>query len=514
MKNLKHIFSISVMLILFADVSMAQIDAEGGTNTFRRGSFTSPYHFVSPSVFGKSGKSAPNDHAIIISGGDTPLYNYNQYWNDCSLVYQYYTDVVGIPASNITVLMADGKSTDQETLFRSEKDSVSPTSYSPEVKITESGGYRFYIVDAPKDLNGDGTDDIDKPATWADLRNTFDSLANIKDINTLWIFVTDHGSRSQNQICLWKPLTTQNVNPRQFKNFLDGLTFKYTNIFFAQCYSGGFLSELKGDNRTIVTATSASKSSWSLNGEFSHFFRKFFDALVGVSFEGETLDSYIDANGDKNVSMEEAFIYAKDNDGWSKVEDRLARPDSFEAPQFYSSESDFIYCRYDLNGMEEIKYDRRSDIVLEAMYDLIGRSSLENCDVVFRSGKYIHLRDGFRTKNANFRTEFISCEDQYDYLGDINSREQYATELNEQLDDEVRNLTLYPNPTEGVLTILLGEDAGEKVVSIVNIGGGFVYEGRTSDKKIQIDISDQPTGIYLVRVTSDNNAYAKYIVKK
>lgn len=514
MKNLKHIFFISAMLILSVDVSMAQIDAEGGANTLRIGSFTNPYHFVAPGVFEKSGKSAPNDHAIILSGGDTPFYNYPQYWNDCSLVYQYYTDVVGIPASNITVLMADGLSTEQETVIQSEKDSVTPTLYSSQVKITEAGGYRYYTVDAPKDLNGDGIDDIDKPATWTDLRNTFDSLANIKDINTLWIFVTDHGSSIQNQICLWYPLTTQNVNPRQFKNFLDGLTFKYTNIFFAQCYSGGFLKELKGDNRTIVTATSASKTSWSLNGGFSHFFRNFFDALVGVTFDGDTLGSYVDANGDKKVSMEEAFIYAKDNDEWSRVENRLARPDSFEAPQFYSSESDFFYCRYDLNGMEEIKYDRRSDVVLEAMYDLIGRGAIENCDAVFRSGKYIHLRDGFRTHNANFRTEFISCEDQYENIGDINSREQYATELNDQLDDEVRNLTLYPNPTEGVLTILLGEDVGEKVVSIVNIGGGFVYEGRTSDKKIRIDISDQPMGIYLVRVTSDNNAYAKYIVKK
>ncbi len=242
---------------------------------------------------------------------------------------------------------------------------------------------------------------------------------------------------------------------------------------------------------------------------------KFFDALTGTTYDGKKPEDseFIDANGDKTVSLEEAYIYAKDHDACSKLETREKKPEDFEAPQFYSSESDFIYCRFDLEGRVDVKYDKRSDIELEAMYDIIGRSALENCNVVFRSGKYIHLRDGFKTKNANFRTEFISCEDSLDHVGDINSMEYIVTELNEQLEDESWNVELYPIPTEGELNIRFNEE-GNKRITIVDMRGVIAYEGESSNKEVRIDLSNRPMGIYVVHITNEKDVFTKYIIVK
>jgi len=519
MKTLRYILLLSVISILSMSHSMAQeeIDLNGGANILRSGHIDETYHLVSSGIYEKTGKYAPNDHVVIINGGVNSHCNHVQYWNDCSLVYQYFTNIEGIPASNITVLMADGLDTGKETLIRRDSSKYAPVSMPDDVLIEVDGDLRYYTINAPTDLDGDGEPDIDKAATWTDVQNTFDSLATVKDIDKLWIFVTDHGSKMPNEICLWSPLSSYNINPYDMQRLLDNITYKHTNIFLTQCFGGGFLKVLKGENRTIITSTSASRSSWSYNGQFNIFFEKFFDALSGTRYNGEEVEDgeFIDANRDNKVSLEEAFIYAKDHDKYSELYYRQYSPDTFEAPQFYSSESDFIYCRYDLEGRIDVRYDKRSNIEMEAMYDVIGRSALENCNVVFRSGKYIHLRDGFRTKNANFRTEFISCEDSIDNVGDINKIEQIVTNLNEQLEDEGEawNIELFPIPTEGILNVRFNEE-GDNLITIVDMRGVIAYEGKTSSKEVQIDLSDRPTGIYVVHITNDKGVYTKYIIVK
>lgn len=518
MKTLRYILLLSVVLLLPVRLTMAQGGADfSGNNTLRSGSLHDTYHLLSPDVYEKTGKYAPNDHVVIISGGINPYCNHVHYWNDCSLAYQYFTNVEGIPAANVTVLMADGLDAGEETLIRT--DSIKKIPEAPimprDVLIEEIGELRYYRINAPSDLDGDGKTDIDHAATWEYVQNTFDSLASIKDIDRLWVFVTDHGGQTPNEICLWSALSPYNVNPYDMSRLLGNISYKHANIFLSQCYSGGFLRELKGENRTIITSTSASKYSWGTVGEFNTFFVKFFDALTGTTYDGKRPEDseFIDANRDNKVSFEEAYIYAKDHDVCSKLETREKEPKDFEAPQFYSSESDFIYCRFDLEGRVDVKYDKRSDVELEAMYDIIGRSALENCNVVFRSGKYIHLRDGFKTKNANFRTEFISCEDSLDHVGDINSMEYLVTELNEQLNDESWNVELYPVPTKDVLNIRFDEE-GDNLITIADMRGVVVFEGRSSDREVQIDLSNQQTGIYVVRITNDKDVFTKFIIVK
>lgn len=92
----------------------------------------------------------------------------------------------------------------------------------------------------------------------------------------------------------------------------------------ASCFSGGFIDDLSGPNRIIITASNETSDSWSdEDGDgLSEFSEGFFDALYGydteVDISGVTIhwDQSINADFDESgfVSMQEAFQYAYDHD--------------------------------------------------------------------------------------------------------------------------------------------------------------------------------------------------------
>jgi len=61
-------------------------------------------------------------------------------------------------------------------------------------------------------------------------------------------------------------------------------------------------------------------------------------------------------------------------------------------------------------------------------------------------------------------------------------------------------VSIYPNPTTGQIAIELGTIVSEVLVEIYDVMGKKVFAATTLENNLQIDISDQPKGIYLVRV--------------
>lgn len=88
-------------------------------------------------------RTTSNDYAIIINTGRDVTNNHDYYWNDCSEIYKLLM-VCGYDRNNIYVLMSDGKSTGQDMNMG-------------------NGVYQ----DSPRDLDGDGADDVSEPATSA-----------------------------------------------------------------------------------------------------------------------------------------------------------------------------------------------------------------------------------------------------------------------------------------------------------------------------------------------------------
>ncbi len=81
---------------------------------------------------------------------------------------------------------------------------------------------------------------------------------------------------------------------------------------------------------------------------------------------------------------------------------------------------------------------------------------------------------------------------------------------------ENENIAIIPNPSNGIFDIVIGETKGSVTLNIINTKGQtlmseqYVLKGNVLTE--QIDISDQPDGIYFVEIISNNSKTVKKII--
>lgn len=158
------------------------------------------------------------------------------------------------------------------------------------------------------------------------------------------------------------------------------------------------------------------------------------------------------------------------------------------------------------------------------------RAGKEQGEVICQSGRTelraygsIFLRDGFRvTRDAEFFAKSIvyryNCSEEYHSYGpDINDNDPFvyysqSTEIEDPMNNS--SITLYPNPTDGLFNVRFVEMEGEKTVSIFSLDGDLLRMGRYKGESAEINLTGYPTGIYLVRIVSDNNVVTKRLFVK
>jgi hypothetical protein len=80
--------------------------------------------------------------------------------------------------------------------------------------------------------------------------------------------------------------------------------------------------------------------------------------------------------------------------------------------------------------------------------------------------------------------------------------------------------TIYPNPTQGSIRVVLEGGTGELLhLEIINMSGKIIHQEdvQTSfNSRVirELDISDQPKGIYLMRIAGENIAQSEKIILK
>ena len=83
-----------------------------------------------------------------------------------------------------------------------------------------------------------------------------------------------------------------------------------------QCFSGGFIDDLSGHNRVIVTSCTPDQESKRAEpedeGHYGEFTYHFQSALNGQTPTHEVVDA--DTNGNGYISIFEAYQYAKEQD--------------------------------------------------------------------------------------------------------------------------------------------------------------------------------------------------------
>lgn len=262
----------------------------------------------------RANHSANNCWAIILSGGAYTMINFVRYWNDCSLVYKVFTQTYEIPKDHILTLISDGT----------------------DPAIDMYLGNNLY-ASSPTDLDGDGLPDIQYSATKSNLANAFSQLAtNVQPGDNVVVYVIDHGDHdgTSSYICLWN-------NQRLYPHELASLAAQITpdakiHFVLGQCKSGGFISALSGNNRTITTACRENENSHAMSDgvydEFVYLWAKAIGDKINLS----------DKNQDEKCSLHEAFNYANKEDIYCKY--------NLEHPQYDSTPSLFGD-HYDIRGL-------------------------------------------------------------------------------------------------------------------------------------------------------------------
>jgi hypothetical protein len=72
-------------------------------------------------------------------------------------------------------------------------------------------------------------------------------------------------------------------------------------------------------------------------------------------------------------------------------------------------------------------------------------------------------------------------------------------------------LKIYPNPANSKITI---ESQQHELIEISNIQGQLIKTLATTGNKTNIDVSALPSGMYFVKVKSENGIAVKKLVKK
>ena len=84
--------------------------------------------------------------------------------------------------------------------------------------------------------------------------------------------------------------------------------------------------------------------------------------------------------------------------------------------------------------------------------------------------------------------------------------------------DEIKSinnlLTMYPNPTNGIINIKTSDYKNVSNVQIFNLVGVVVKTTKLQQETSSIDLSDLSSGLYIVRIASGNNIKTQKITKK
>jgi hypothetical protein len=95
----------------------------------------------------------------------------------------------------------------------------------------------------------------------------------------------------------------------------------------------------------------------------------------------------------------------------------------------------------------------------------------------------------------------------------INERQAFCQTIlsvNDKFEENL-NLIIYPNPTNGTLTIDTKISFEKIKVSIYTIMGQKIF---SSQNQIAVDFSELPTGIYFVSINIDGKTKTERIIKK
>jgi hypothetical protein len=468
-------------------------------------------------------------YAVIISGGANLRNNHQRYWNDCSIYYQMLRRLYSIPRENIYVYMSDGKSDSKDLhLGSSYYDNTADSNY----------------VDSPKDLDGDGNDDINEAALYDPIDSCFATLkSKLKTEDNLFIFTTDHGAED-GSLCLWN---FTYLSPSQFSNMLRGIKAPIS-IVMEQCYSGSFVHPVETLNQIITIATAAHKNEPS-NG---HFYRNPFAYKVACAYAGYDPETGTNVNADSDSdgqhTLLEAFNHARyveSNDTaqyWSYggIEYGESTVDVFQEKSNYmnnvgqlgnyQSTDATLGCDYSsLNNGAPTKNISITETLNSATKSYNAgskinvKATINYSQITLTASDKITIQKGTLITSSKFKGTTTRCGElrSFEIPEDVvtlkpESKKIEDVEYINMSDFAIENhVYVSPNPTDGEFTIYFGEESdGDNSLVITDLTGKIVYQAEALGNEVSINLGDKSKGIYIVKSISNGNLFSEKLILK
>lgn len=133
---------------------------------------------------------------------------------------------------------------------------------------------------------------------------------------------------------------------------------------------------------------------------------------------------------------------------------------------------------------------------------------------IYHAGSYVLLTDGFHARNGStFRGYLEGCSNTFAGRPSPPMANTDADQSDE-IDDTMRpqkGSLIYPNPNDG--TFIVSNDAAEAKIEVYDLFQNLVFETHTKNgKETKIDISNNPKGIYVVHIISNNEVDTQKII--
>ncbi len=140
-------------------------------------------------------------------------------------------------------------------------------------------------------------------------------------------------------------------------------------------------------------------------------------------------------------------------------------------------------------------------------FDIISLDSVITHWVFWQTGSPIYLDViVYYTAGTNLIYLEIICISKttnvYKFYGVFNS-----TAVGIQNAKKIINVKIYPNPTTGKITIMA---EGVESIEVINLQGKQIYTG----KELEVDLSTQPKGIYIIKVITDKQTITIKLIKQ
>jgi hypothetical protein len=76
------------------------------------------------------------------------------------------------------------------------------------------------------------------------------------------------------------------------------------------------------------------------------------------------------------------------------------------------------------------------------------------------------------------------------------------------------SISVYPNPTNGLVTIQFDQFQGDYQIELIDAFGKVIEQKQSTSSETMIDLSNYATGVYTIKIASDEFNVLKRLVKE